>query len=264
MNQINVAVSSSCASVAARVWSYAVPVCLLIAMMFQAGEASAVIYLPFSTLDFGATGQRIESGAVGVSASGTTSIASQPITADTSDLYLLSVSSADWRDRGDASPVEPLVLMGEDHIKLNSGTITLTFDDLPAGKYRATSYHIDSQFPLTTAINISVTDTLGSNVLQAEQGDAGAHGRIGSPISPITVTTAIMEASQAMFEFTADGIDPVSISFTGLSNGSLNAPQFPISGLQLELVLPSPVPEPHSGLLAMLGWGLISAMRRRR
>jgi len=226
-------------------------------------DAGMLGFRDFALLDFGNTGQRVEPGATGISASGNgVSTGPVTVTAENGDMFDVSVSAVDWRDRGDASNgSDALVRMGEDHVKVNSGTISVTLAGLPAGVYQATSFHVDAAFELADTIEISVTDVLGTSVLQSVTGNGGQLGRGPGPYSPIQVTTSVMEDSSAEFLIVSNGVDDIVLTFDGSSSTNTNAPQFPLSGLELQLGI---VPEP--GALSLFGLPLLSVLwaRRRR
>jgi len=96
----------------------------------------------YALIDIGPNGQRIEpegGGPTGAPARDTNGADYGPTKHSAVgfyDTYELSVGSADWRDRGNATgTVERLVRLGEDFVKHNNGTLTLTLGDLPAGHY---------------------------------------------------------------------------------------------------------------------------------
>jgi len=249
---------------AARLPLWIAAAVIVVACGAPAALGTPVVLVDYATIDFGDTGQRVEPGATGIFGSGSSAVGPVSVTADDGSMFDVSTSTVDWRDRGDVTnSTEPLALMGEDHIKVNSGSIDLTLSSLPAGTYEITSYHIDGGFILSNQIDIRLTDAINTNQLLPVSGNADAHGRPnnGSAITPApTVTTAVMEASSATFTVLSDGINDIVLNFNGANGTSANSPQFPISGLQISQAVF--VPEPSSALL--LGLGFVALSRRRR
>lgn len=184
--------------------------------------------LPFITLDFGQTGQRVEPGAVGISATGNgVAIAGTPATAVTGDVISVAVSAVDWRDRGDSTNgAASLVQLTEDHIKHNSQPFTVTLGSLPAGAYRVTSYHTDADFDQSELIRIFVTDANGSNVLQPVTGNAD---KLINGVNNLTTTNAAQ--GSATFTIVSDGTSAVAIRFDGTAATDLETP---LSALKIE------------------------------
>lgn len=132
----------------------------------------------------------------------------------------------DWRDRGNASDDEPLAFLGEDLVKNNAGMIRVTLRGLPAGVFNIMSYHLDPTFSQCEAINILVTDALGT---------ARETGAVGSAFAAPTVAVAqlnaaIMNEHVAIFSITSTGEDDVLIYFDGRDAGDT---EVPLNGLIL-------------------------------
>lgn len=213
----------------------------------------------FAMLDFGNTGQRVEPGALAVSANGSNvTINNLALTSDTGVNFTVSVSDVnasgadqgniDWRDRGDRG-TEPLVAIGEDHLKNNSGIIRVTLSGLPAGTYSATSYHLDGDFDQSGNILVSVNNGNGSGFVAT-----GAAGNSDFNLNGQTLTTAAVEATQAAFTFTADGTNDVVILFDG--SGFAGDTETPLSGLdiiQMVTVTPELSIASQAGVLDLAG-----------
>jgi len=198
--------------------------------------------VPYATIDIGPNGQRIETGAEGLTGqpahNQSGSYGPTAVSGKTSDSFDFSITSVDWRDRGDSTSSDELVLIGEDFVKHNGGTFTLTLDGLRGGRYAATSYHIDPGFSQCPRVQVYVTDGISSNRLQSTQGDAGTLLALNS------LTTAIVSNSAASFEFWSNGTDPVVLRYHGTPGRSNDTSddETPINGLDLVLDLHSRAP----------------------
>ncbi len=194
---------------------------------------------PFDlVLDLGPQSQRVESGGVGVpdpSASTTpdngNNGVSQIAMVDTgTGILTLSLSSLDWRDRGDGSS-DALVALGEDFVKKNSGTIVAELGNLPAGTYSATTYHADADNTQSGMIEVFALDAKGYRKVGV--GDASAAmGGVGD------LTTAEVDGTKTTFTFRANGTDPVTIIMQG---GGADT-ETPLSGLALSFEPGGPQP----------------------
>lgn len=221
------------------------------------------------TIDIGPGGQRVESGGTGVVVTGPpnigdngpeiTNFAINPATGfnltisiDDTNASGSDQGSIDWRDRGDGSN-DPLIALGEDFIKNNSGIIRVTISGLLEGQYDVTSYHVDPDFTQSDEIEVLVDIGDGNGFINTgATGDASQNvGGVGG------LTTAEMMASAAVFSFTADGINDVTLLFDGTPSGD---DETPLNGLFFQFF--APVPEPGSLLVwaiavavaAVFGW----------
>ena len=211
----------------------------------------------FALIDIGATGGRVEPGAVN---SRTIGAAADPVNgmalpattllADTGAEFTLAVDnvdpdgnevgSIDWRDRGD-SPVLPLNRLLEDMVKNNAGLIRVSLGQLPAGTYDVTSYHVDVANSQTDQIRILVTDANGvatDTTVTANASWPGHPANTGAPtITGITPGRAV--SHQANFRIKSNGTDDVLIYFD-----SRTTPvdiELPLNGLQLSQLPPRPL-----------------------
>ena len=218
--------------------------------------------MDFLTIDIGASGQRVEPGAQGLStlSASLTAVTGDVITValDNIDRNGTAVGTLDWRDRGNSTnDGAPLVLLGEDHIKNNLGIIRATLTGLPKGDDLVTSYHVDAENSQCEAIEILLTDATGTNVLQAFMADASFPGGNPGGSGEHFLTTNLVDAHSVSFLLRSDGFSPVQILF----DGSLALDdEAPLSGLRLEKI--KLIPEPAT--LSLLGLGLLALARRRR
>jgi CARDB len=156
---------------------------------------------PPARVDFGATGQQLQSQWVAWTNSGSQSFR---------DLqgFSATIRRADgttgvqWFDRGDVT--HPLGNLVEDGV-LQSAGLRLTLSGLKAGRYSIITYHHDATTTQGT-IDISVTDASRTNALVRDE------VRVGKGTSNPTLTTA-------SFEFSATGSSDVLIFFRRGSGG---------------------------------------------
>jgi len=146
--------------------------------------------------------------------------------------YSTSSGSVTPNDRGDMA--HALGDLAEDFIPAGSD-LTLTLDQLKAGPYDIVTYHHDLNYQWG-ALTVDVTDALGTNTV----------------LSGVGQSTGTGYPAYAKFRFTANGVDPVAITFS--------ANMVILNGFELYSV-----PEPGSialwclGLVALLGFA-----RRKR
>jgi len=230
----------------------------------------------FLNIDIGPSGQRVEPGFVGLPGApgnntGGTNLPAATLIAATGDAITFtldnvdqngsSVGGIDWRDRGDSdNDGVSLVLVGEDHIKNNSGVIRATLEGIPEGDYLVEAYFVDAENSQSEAIEIYLTDAAGTSVLQDVLGDASFPGGNPGGSGEDALTTNLMDAHSAAFLMTSDGSNPIQIVF----NGSLASDdEMPLSGLAIHSVTAA-VPEPSTLILAILGLAGLAVFRRRR
>jgi len=225
------------------------------AMVFATAATVSAAPVSYATIDIGPNGQRVEPGGIGLpgapaaNVNGTT-YGPTSLTSDTSDSFSIAISTVDWRDRGDsANGAQPLVQLGEDFVKHNDGTITVTLDSLPAGKYDAVSYHHDAPNAQSPRIQVYVSDAVSSNRLQPTQGDASQAGGLAG------LTTTVMQNTAATFEFYSNGADPVVLRFNGTPGTSNNDTddETPVNGLVVTLDDAAPTPILSSYALIDIG-----------
>ncbi len=203
------------------------PTCCVLAFLLVVSQAQAD---PFGFIDIQPDGGRVESGATPLLSAPTAgtngqsypisslNVGGQPIT--------LTISTVDWRDRGDSTNTDPLVLTGEDFVKNNGGTVIVGLGNLPAGTYQATSYHADPGFTQSEAIQVFVSDAVGSNT------DTGATGNANVDFGGVNgLTTAGVSGTSANFSFVSDGLSPVALRFDGMSAADT---EVPLNGLDLQ------------------------------
>lgn len=212
-------------------------------------------YLNYALLDFGPAGQRVEPGytAVGTAANlaNNTALAPTQVTSLFGDKFTVALSAVDWRDRGDSTSTAALARLGEDFVKNNAGDITVTLGGLAKGTYLVASHHIDTDNTQSPAIEVYVTDALGTDVLQPMLGNAN----FAVPLN--SLNTDIVNYTGVRFLIESNGTDNVVIRF----NGTGADLEVPLNGLSIQMV----VPEPSTLVLAGLGLvGLIWSGRRRR
>jgi len=226
------------------------------------------------TLDIGPEGQRVQTGHIGIP------VPTDPSTPDANNngaepsdilvytgtgIFQMSISDTnqagsdegriDWRDRGNSSNgAQDLVMMGEDFIKNNSGIIRLTLEDLPAGDYDVTSYHVDSDHTQSDQIEVLVQVDTGSGFVNT--GVMGSAGDYDGGVNGLT--TAIMNNSSASFSFTADGVNDVAIIFDGNPSGD---DETPLNGFRLVY---TPIPEPMTMLAVGMGVASLGGYIRKR
>jgi hypothetical protein len=175
------------------------------------------------------------------------------ITINNLDTNGSGVGGIDWRDRGDSSSSDPLVLLGEDFVKNNGGIVRLTLSGLAAGTYNATSYHIDPGFTQSQNIQVFLDEGSGfSNTGAVGNSFVSAGGVNG-------LTTALVQSTAANFQFTTDGNTDVVVVFDGRTDPGVGENgETPLTGFNFTLI-----PEPSSAILSLLG-GLAFIVRRRR
>jgi autotransporter-associated beta strand protein len=185
----------------------------------------------FLKLDFGKFGQRVEQGFVGITPPANTNtndftgnLPTTSLTSSTGIAYTLAMDAVnqagatsgtlDWRDRGDATAAEPLVRVGEDQVKNNSGIIRLVLSGLPAGSYSATAWHLNTgaNDPNSAQIDVYVGNG-AAPTLVTPPGTPG-NGNINVATNG-QATAALLDQSKSTFTFTADGINNVIIVFNG-------------------------------------------------
>jgi hypothetical protein len=140
------------------------------------------------------------------------------------------VGSIDWRDRGNAGTL-PLTRLAEDFVKNGAGVVRVTLGGLPAGFYRASSYHIDPIYSQSERIKVFVSDGYSAPFRDTgaignasfATGDAGAPGVGG-------LTTAIVEGTKADFSFVANGTSDVAILFDARTATDRESP---LNGLRI-------------------------------
>lgn len=202
-------------------------------------------------IDINTLGGQLEAGAVGATGTAdltsgdllTTSLATlsgDPFTLAISpvDANGTRVGSIDWRDRGNAGTL-PLARLAEDFVKNGSGVVRLTLGGLPAGFYRASSYHIDPIYSQAERIKVFVSDGYSAAFRDTGAvgnasfagGDAGAPGAGG-------LTTAKVEATKADFSFVADGTGDVAILFDARTAVDRESP---VNGLRIFQAPPLPL-----------------------
>jgi len=194
----------------------------------------------YALVDIGPNGQRVEPGATSLSGAPNNSVNATnygPVSLNavgTYDAFDLEIAALDWRDRGNAaaSNITDLVLLGEDFVKHNDGTITLILNDLPNGRYTATSYHHDPANTQSPRIQVYVSDAVSEERLQPAQGDASQ-----ATTNVNGLTAEVMTNSSMTFAFYADGSDPVTLRFNGTPGRSNTAAddETPVNGLELIL-----------------------------
>ena len=201
----------------------------------------------YALIDIGPNGQRVEPGATALPGApnnnaNVTNYGPTSLNAvGTFDAFDLGLAALDWRDRGNAaaSNVTELVLLGEDFVKDNNGTVSLTLNDLPAGLYTATSYHHDPANTQSPRIQVFVSDAVGEERLQPAQGDAGQ-----ATTNVNALSAGIMTNASMAFTFYANGNDPVTLRFNGTpgrANDVLDD-ETPVNGLELILDRDATIP----------------------
>jgi hypothetical protein len=139
-----------------------------------------------------------------------------------------------------------------------SGTptwIELTLGGLPAAEYQWVSIHHDTENVFSN-FNVYVDTGAGFTLVgSGYQNDSSPGG------TPSSGTESAGPANTFATNFTADGLNPVAVRFEPLSGeiaaGLVHNQLFAINGFQLEQI-----PEPSTGILGLLGAGLL--LRRRR
>ena len=132
----------------------------------------------------------------------------------------------------------------------NATRLTLTLSNLPAGDYNWLSIHHDTENVFVN-FNVYVDGALAGTGYQSDSSTGG------NPDSGANRTDG--PASTFSTSFTSDGSD-VDITFEplfGVVGNAVHNQLFAVNGFQL-----SQVPEPSTGLLALLGAGFL--LRRRR
>jgi len=212
------------------------------------GIAASQTIAPFGDylkVDIGPSGQRVEPGyqAFTGPAANTNGTAVGPlaVTAIDGATINMTVSGVDWRDRGSAPGVS-LGRVGEDLVKHNTSTITVTLDGLPAGAYQFTSYHRDPGTDQTPAAVVRVTDAAfpsgSGNLAKPGQGNADSAVSVGA------LSTQTVDNTAAFFQVVSNG-SPIAIEFQGTGNDT----EVPLNGLRIQ----------REGLLA----GKIAKVTRR-
>lgn len=231
---------------------------LLLTILPASAFAETIEKIDFAKIDIGGSSQRVEPGFVGVAGAATdaagvlgpTNLTSSAATGSVNFTIAIdngSGGNVDWRDRGDSTSTDPLVQVGEDHVKNNAGLLEVTLTGIPAGNYEVTSYHIDASFNnLSDDVQVLVSDAVGTLVnagvsADGSQGGAGANG----------LNETLMESTSMVFQFVSDG-NPVSLLFDGTAS-AIN--QTPLNGLEINLL--QVVPEPASiAIWSLIGIGL--------
>jgi hypothetical protein len=198
----------------------------------------------YAFIDIGPNGQRVEPGYTAVTSTG-------PVTVhDTQhhSSFTVALSPVDWRDRGNGSS-DDLIALGEDFVKRNDGDITVTLRGLRAGTFLVSSFHVDPDFDQCPAIEVYVTDDVGTDVLQSTLGNADIGvGGVGGLITDEVLFTS------NVFQIVSNGTDDVILRF----NGTGNDLEVPLNGLAFQLVTPEP------GTVTLLALGGLGALLRRR
>lgn len=215
-------------------------------------SSTGSLFTPFVGLDIGADSQRVEPNTQDVSFAahndnGVNNGSGSIVTLDGQSIDVAisnvdqvgaNVGGIDWRDRGDFGS-DPLIALGEDFVKNNSGIVRVTLSNLQPGTYRATSYHIDPSATQSDSIGVFV-DTGSGFVSTGAFGSAGVN----------TLTTANVEASAAVFTFTVGPSGQVVIIFDG--RGSTDV-ETPLSGLILETLTGTSTVASLAGSLELSG-----------
>jgi hypothetical protein len=134
-------------------------------------------------------------------------------------------------------------------VKRNDGDITVTLRGLRAGTFLVSSFHVDPDFDQCPAIEVYVTDDVGTDVLQSTLGNADIGvGGVGGLITDEVLFTS------NVFQIVSNGTDDVILRF----NGTGNDLEVPLNGLAFQLVTPEP------GTVTLLALGGLGALLRRR
>ncbi|MCA9185726.1 MAG: lamin tail domain-containing protein [Planctomycetales bacterium] len=192
-------------------------------------DTSTTVTQQFSVLDIGATGQRIDTGATDISATGSNvNLPTTSLTSDTNVSYQLKVDNIniageavgqiDWFDRGNG-PTASLVNLGEDGIRNSQGVVRTTLSGLPAGAYQITSYHVDPNNVGSDQIRVFVTDAQGVNIEQPVPGNASIG--IGGVSN---LNTSNISQSRTLFVVYSNGTDDVSIVYDGTASPNSMVP----------------------------------------
>lgn len=148
--------------------------------------------LPGIRIDFGATGQSVQSNWSEWSASGDDVTILKSFSADFDNDFSIKLTNVDWRIRKPVdTSVEPVDLI-EDAVK-NSSTFLVTFKDLNPGTYEITTYHHDPNEADGT-LDIDVEDADGSRKTKTVLQSGGTN--------PSNIATAT-------FQFRCDGNDVI-------------------------------------------------------
>jgi hypothetical protein len=234
----------------------------------------------YALIDLGATGGRADFGAAqdlagiaqigaGPDPTNLTNLAPRTLTSNTGDQFSIAIDNVsslgvalgglDWRDRGDgyagSAPFnQPLVRLGEDHVKNNAGIIHVTLDSLPAGYYEVLSFHLDAANTQSDNIRILVDNGNGLGYV-----DTFSTGNANAAPGIQALSTEQVLQRVAGFDFQAFGDRPVHILFDATL--ALDT-EVPLSGLYINF---TPIPEPGTLVLCALGGlAVLAAARRRR
>jgi hypothetical protein len=202
---------------------------------YDTSESTPSLY---SLVDLGQTGQRVEPGSVAVGRTGNgVNLSATQLLSATGDRFTIAVDNRDahgnpvggldWRDRGNGSD-DPLVPLGEDHVKNNAGIVRVTLGSLPEGTYQVTSYHVDVSFTQSEAIWVFVADAVGSYIQQPVLASANLNvGGAGG------LTTAEVERTSVTYTVVSNGRDDIVVLFDGTA---ANDTEVPLDGLRLDVL----------------------------
>jgi hypothetical protein len=186
----------------------------------------------------------------------------------TVDVNLSTTTAAGGRNYGLSNVTDPGNLtipdVWNDQTFFNnnsSGTMTLTFDDLKAGRYQFTSYSYADPLNSGDAGIADVSVDIGAGFV--DTGLNVTFVTLGSPPAGAKTAAQIEAAGTVTFQFTvANDDDQIRILYNGLAaNGG---DSFGINGFELESLGGPVVPEPSTFALAMLALLPLGMTRRRR